>query len=151
MTLIESFCLIACTLHSISFWPKSPCKKSEVPARDSGSSCGLRESTPDSKLCDYKIMAEHSLPFRLFSQCLLLQQKNNRAGLWIFCHFYDVKQSLEWELSWAAILLLLHHDTSLNSNLQRLQLISQNLLTLTLKDSAFSMCNLFSFVSDILE
>lgn len=79
MTLIESFCFMACTLHGINFWPKSPCKKSKVPGRDSGSSCGLRQSTPESELCGYKILAEHSLPLRLYAQCQLLQQKDNRA------------------------------------------------------------------------
>lgn len=111
---------------------------------------GLRQSTPESKVCGYKIMAEHSLPLRLYSQCQLLQQKDNKGVLWvvIFCRFYYVKQFLERELFWAADLLLLHCDTTLNSNLLRFQHIWQNLLTL--KDCTFSTCNLFSFMLDIL-
>lgn len=63
---------------------KNPCKKYDSTSqKDSGSSYHIKFSIPESKLCCYEIMTEHSYPLRLYAQCQLLQQKENRAVFYV--------------------------------------------------------------------
>lgn len=77
-------CYTALMLHCTYVCPKNPCKKCDSTSqKDSGSSYRIKFSIPESKLCCYEIMTEHSYPLRLYAQCQLLQQKENRAIFYV--------------------------------------------------------------------
>lgn len=84
-SLIGSFCFTACMLHSSCATLHILLAKKIFArnARDSGSSYCIKFSIPESKLCCYEIMTQHSYPLRLYSQCQLLQQKEDRAVFYV--------------------------------------------------------------------